>query len=236
MPSSSSLDRLFASAAGAGAVSSPNTKSPGDSSSSANYDPHQPGAIALPGGYTKLPSGIVLDASGKPCKQCTSGSAWRDMMRKTTYSKSTPATITTPHITTPHTTTPHTTTTTDPPPPALQPTDCPTDVDELGRNTWTLLHSIAATYPPQAPPSMQATMRSFIATFSQLYPCGTCAEDFQLWMRQPGNDPRVGGQDELGMWMCEAHNAVNVKLGKAAFDCALWKQRWRDGWADGRCD
>ncbi|RMZ85385.1 hypothetical protein DV737_g758, partial [Chaetothyriales sp. CBS 132003] len=185
MPSSSSLDRLFASAAGAGAVPPPNAKSPADSSSSTNHDPNQPGAIALPGGYTKLPSGIVLDAAGKPCKQCTSGSAWRDMMRKST--------------------------------------------------AWTLLHSIAATYPPQAPPSMQATLRSFITTFSQLYPCGTCAEDFRLWMRQPGNEPRVAGQDELGVWMCEAHNAVNVKLGKAEFDCALWKQRWRDGWADGRC-
>ncbi|RMZ82150.1 hypothetical protein DV738_g1849, partial [Chaetothyriales sp. CBS 135597] len=225
MPSSSSLDRLFASAAGTGSVPSSSTKStpPDSESSPPNYDPNQPGAIALPGGYTKLPSGIVLDASGKPCKQCTSGSAWRDMMRKTTTSRSTAALAATA-------------TTTATPPPSPEPTDCPPDVEELGRSTWTLLHSIAATYPTPAPPSMQATMRSFLATFSQLYPCGACAEDFQAWLRQPGNEPRVGSQDELGGWMCEAHNVVNVKLGKPTFDCALWKQRWRDGWADGRCD
>jgi mitochondrial FAD-linked sulfhydryl oxidase len=83
---------------------------------------------------------------------------------------------------------------------------------------------------------MQSTMLSFIQTFSKLYPCGTCAEDFRSWMKIPGNQPRVWGQDEFGNWMCEAHNAVNVKLGKKVFDCSLWKERWRDGWKDGRCD
>ena len=95
---------------------------------------------------------------------------------------------------------------------------------------------MAATYPAQASNSMQSTMRSFISTFSNLYPCGTCAEDFRQWMKEPRNEPRVQGQDELGQWMCEAHNAVNVKLGKKEFDCSLWKQRWKDGWKDGRCD
>ncbi|RMD41569.1 hypothetical protein DV735_g3587, partial [Chaetothyriales sp. CBS 134920] len=232
MPSSSSLDRLFASTAAAGSAPLPSTKSPTDPTSSTNYDRNQPGAIALPGGYTKLPSGIVLDAEGKPCKQCTSGSAWRDMMRKTTPTPTPTTTSKSATLATTAAAAATAATTTESP----EPTDCPPDVDELGRSTWTLLHSMAATYPARAAPSMQATMRSFIAAFSQLYPCGACAEDLQAWLRQPGNEPRVGGQDELGAWMCEAHNAVNVKLGKPAFDCALWKQRWRDGWADGRCD
>lgn len=54
-------------------------------------------------------------------------------------------------------------------------------------------------------------------------------------MGRRGNEPRVGSQDELGVWMCEAHNAVNEKLGKELFNCARWKERWRDGPADGRC-
>jgi mitochondrial FAD-linked sulfhydryl oxidase len=114
--------------------------------------------------------------------------------------------------------------------------DCPPDVDELGRNTWSLLHSMAATYPTTANTSMQSSMRAFISAFSNLYPCAVCADDFRSWMKEPGNEPRVGGQDELGQWLCEAHNAVNVKLGKGVFDCGLWKERWRDGWKDGRCD
>ncbi|EXJ89945.1 hypothetical protein A1O3_03012 [Capronia epimyces CBS 606.96] len=134
-----------------------------------------------------------------------------------------------------------------PPPPSEYPPDgpspsppsrseCPPDVEELGRSTWTLLHSIAATYPTAAPPETQSIMQQFLSTFAKLYPCWVCAEDFRGWMRQPGNEPKVKGQDELGMWMCQAHNAVNVKLGKSEFDCTLWKQRWKDGWKDGRCD
>jgi mitochondrial FAD-linked sulfhydryl oxidase len=115
------------------------------------------------------------------------------------------------------------------------PSDCPPDVEQLGRSTWTMLHTMAATYPEQAPSSMQTVIKQFISTFSQLYPCGWCAEDFRAWMKEPGNEPKVQGQDELGMWMCQAHNAVNVKLGKPEFDCSLWKQRWKDGWKDGRC-
>ena len=113
--------------------------------------------------------------------------------------------------------------------------DCPPDVEELGRSTWTMLHGMAATYPETAPSSMQTVMKQFISTFSQLYPCGWCAEDFRTWMKEPGNEPKVQGQDELGLWMCKAHNAVNTKLGKPEFDCSLWKQRWKDGWKDGRC-
>ena len=55
-------------------------------------------------------------------------------------------------------------------------------------------------------------------------------------MRRPGNEPKVGGREEFGLWMCNAHNEVNRKLGKEVFDCGLWKERWRDGWRDGRCD
>lgn len=116
------------------------------------------------------------------------------------------------------------------------PDDCPADVEQLGRSTWTLLHTMAAQYPSKAPPTTQSVMKQFISTFSQLYPCWVCADDFRAWMVQPGNEPKVNGRDELGNWMCQAHNVVNVKLGKKEFDCSLWKQRWKDGWDDGRCD
>ena len=56
-------------------------------------------------------------------------------------------------------------------------------------------------------------------------------------MAEPGNEVEkaVRGQEEFGRWMCRAHNAVNVKLGKGEFDCGRWRERWRDGWGDGRC-
>lgn len=113
------------------------------------------------------------------------------------------------------------------------PDDCPADVETLGRSTWTLLHSIAATYPKRPTTSEQSDLRTFMGVFSRLYPCWVCAEDFQSYMQR--EQIRVGSRDEFGRWLCEAHNAVNVKLGKDAFDCSRWEERWRTGWKDGRC-
>ena len=116
--------------------------------------------------------------------------------------------------------------------------DCPPDVDALGRSTWTLLHSLTAAYPAKASTEQQAEMRSFLSLFSRLYPCWVCAEDFRAWMAEPSgrNQPRLGGRQDFGTWMCEAHNEVNRKLGKKEFDCRFWEERWRTGWKDGRCD
>lgn len=115
------------------------------------------------------------------------------------------------------------------------PADCPPDVERLGRNTWTLLHTMTATYPPRPTAGEQSQARTFLSTFSRLYPCGHCADDFREWMSRQENQPRVGSRDEFGRWMCEAHNAVNVKLGKDVFDCGKWEERWRTGPEDGRC-
>ncbi|OCT47854.1 Mitochondrial FAD-linked sulfhydryl oxidase ERV1 [Cladophialophora carrionii] len=163
----------------------------------------------------KVARGVVLDKDGKPCRTCTSSAAWLAMMKSSGKKPKAAAAAAAP---------------------VAPRSDCPPDVEELGRSTWTLLHSMAATYPEVAPPETQSIMKQFISTFSRLYPCYVCAEDFQDWLIQPGNEPKVKGQDELGMWACRAHNAVNVKLGKPEFDCNLWKERWKDGWKDGRCD
>ncbi|CAP49245.1 uncharacterized protein PODANS_5_5710 [Podospora anserina S mat+] len=113
-------------------------------------------------------------------------------------------------------------------------TDCPPDVVALGRSSWTLLHSIAATYPEKPTPSEQSDVISFMKLFSKLYPCWVCAEDFQEYIER--KQIKAGSRDEFGNWLCEAHNGVNKKLGKKTFDCSRWLERWRDGWKDGSCD
>ncbi|KAL5118457.1 Flavin-linked sulfhydryl oxidase of the mitochondrial IMS [Pleosporales sp. CAS-2024a] len=113
------------------------------------------------------------------------------------------------------------------------PSDCPPNVEALGRSSWTLLHSMTATYPMQPTPQLQSETKSFLSTFGKLYPCWVCAQDFQSWMAH--NTPRVSSRNEFGTWMCEAHNAVNAKLGKETFDCTKWEERWRTGPNDGRC-
>ncbi|VEU23769.1 DEKNAAC105045 [Brettanomyces naardenensis] len=112
--------------------------------------------------------------------------------------------------------------------------DCPPDVEELGRSTWTFLHSVAAMYPEHPTDDQQQELKTFMVIFSKIYPCWFCAKGFQKFMKK--NEPKVTNQEEFGRWLCDAHNAVNEKLGKPKFDCNLWKKRWKDGWDDGRCD
>jgi FAD-linked sulfhydryl oxidase len=120
---------------------------------------------------------------------------------------------------------------------AEPPKDCPPDVETLGHASWTLLHSIAATYPAVASPQQQKEMKTFVEIFARIYPCWVCAEDFQSWIKRPENElgKYLGGRRLFGMWMCWAHNDVNKKLGKKEFDCDKWEERWRDGWKDGTC-
>ncbi|KAJ5520211.1 ERV/ALR sulphydryl oxidase [Penicillium fimorum] len=182
-----------------------------------------------------LPKGVVLDKDGKPCRTCTSVASWRALTKqadlKTANSNSTSSTgkmaASTAAFAAAAT-----------PSPSERPSDCPPDVEELGRSTWTLLHSMAATYPEKANTEQQANMSGFLKFFSKLYPCWVCADDFQTWMAHPSgqNQPKLGSRKEFGWWMCEAHNEVNRKLGKKEFDCRLWEERWRTGWKDGRCD
>nr|POE96539.1 mitochondrial fad-linked sulfhydryl oxidase erv1 [Quercus suber] len=151
------------------------------------------------------------------CRTCTSVSSWQAMIAqhdgKKSSSKPTQGSTTIP----------------------TQPADCPPDVEQLGRSSWTLLHSITAQYPERPSFSKQIETKQFLGLFGKMYPCWVCAEDFQAWMKN-GNEPRVSNREEFGKWMCEAHNAVNTKLGKPSFDCNKWEERWRTGWKDGRCD
>ncbi|KAL2024802.1 hypothetical protein VTK56DRAFT_5623 [Thermocarpiscus australiensis] len=163
----------------------------------------------------KFPKGVVLGKDGKPCRSCTSFAAWASQTKSSLKAANPSSTSGAAAAATP-------------------PRDCPADVETLGRSTWTLLHSIAATYPPAPTAAEQADLRSFMRAFARLYPCWVCAEDFQRYMEK--EDMRVGSRDEFGNWLCAAHNEVNRKLGKPVFDCRRWEERWRTGWKDGSCD
>jgi FAD-linked sulfhydryl oxidase len=95
---------------------------------------------------------------------------------------------------------------------------------------------MAASYPERPTPQQQRDATSLLSSLSRLYPCYWCATDFQKWMAEARNAPRVSSRTEFGQWLCEAHNEVNRKLGKEEFDCKQVDERWRTGWKDGRCD
>ncbi|GME80380.1 unnamed protein product [Ambrosiozyma monospora] len=106
--------------------------------------------------------------------------------------------------------------------------DEPPDVEQLGKASWSLLHTLAARYPTEPNAEQQSDMGQFINLFAKLYPCWFCAKDFKKYIEE--NKPVLESQEKFGRWLCNAHNAVNVKIGKPKFDCNLWKQRWKDGW------
>ncbi|GAA5839313.1 hypothetical protein JCM9279_005902 [Rhodotorula babjevae] len=117
------------------------------------------------------------------------------------------------------------------------PADCPPDVERLGRHTWTFLHTTASYFPPQPSPHQKSAMLSLLRALPTLYPCGTCADYLGTYLASQPPEPEVDkGREALERWLCGVHNEVNERLGKDRFECGDVPQRWRDGWADGRCD
>ncbi|KYQ90875.1 hypothetical protein DLAC_07746 [Tieghemostelium lacteum] len=101
----------------------------------------------------------------------------------------------------------------------------PPDYIELGNSGWTLLHAIAAYYPTIPTNTKKEQVRQFLESFSKVYPCDVCAKDFQHILKS--TPPQLDSQHDFSMWLCNAHNNVNIQLGKPTFDCNLVNKRWQ---------
>lgn len=120
----------------------------------------------------------------------------------------------------------------------------PPDSQKLGRSSWTLLHTMAAYYPQTPSQETKEEMKTFLNSFSKVYPCSYCAKDFQDILKD--EPPQLDSQFEFSQvlnlilfcltisylflkkkWMCRAHNRVNAHLMKPMFDCSKVDQRWK---------
>ena len=87
---------------------------------------------------------------------------------------------------------------------------CPLDTGELGRNTWSFLHTMAAYYPEKPTSSEQRDMKNFLDLFSKFYPCQPCARELRRDLKHM--PPNVSSNEEFSQWMCRLHNSVNERL------------------------
>ena len=190
--------------------------------------------------HPNLPPGLILDENGKVCKVCNSWQDWAKVKKVSPASSSTSSgTSTASALGAFAAMAGGSSKSKSAPAPVEKEKDrshCPPDTAQLGRSTWTFLHTTAAYYPVEAPPAAQRNMLDLLRSLSLLYPCSWCADDFRTDMRT--NPPDVSGRAGLSRWLCERHNEVNEKLGKGRFDCS-WEsldRRWKDGPDDGSCD
>lgn len=98
---------------------------------------------------------------------------------------------------------------------------------ELGRSTWTLLHTYAAKYPVAPTREEQGNAIKLIDLLTKIFPCEECRGHFTKLVA--GFPPKVSTHDEFSTWMCDAHNIVNKRLGKPVFNCARLDERWDCG-------
>ncbi|KAF3435533.1 hypothetical protein FNV43_RR22622 [Rhamnella rubrinervis] len=100
----------------------------------------------------------------------------------------------------------------------------PVTKEDLGRATWTFLHTLAAQYPDNPTRQQKKDVKELMSILSRMYPCKECADHFQEILR--ANPVQAGSHSEFSQWLCYVHNVVNRSLGKLVFPCERVDARW----------
>ena len=133
-----------------------------------------------------IPKGLEIGPDGKPCKVCSSFKSWTKQQSKSkqpsndnSNNTSTLRKIVNVSL--------------------GDKFGCPVDGDELGRQTWTFLHTTASYYPRAPSNTQQNSMRSLIESISTFYPCGDCASHLRSYISI--HPPQVHSRSSLELWM-----------------------------------
>eukprot|EP01084_Bolivina_argentea_P142297 249999_1 len=101
----------------------------------------------------------------------------------------------------------------------------PPDRQQLGRHSWTLLHTMAAYWPNNPTEEQKQNVIQFLQLLGELYPCSVCAADLKYELIE--HPPNVNNRDEFIEWICDLHNRINKKLHKPTFNCKQHQKRWK---------
>ena len=88
---------------------------------------------------------------------------------------------------------------------------------EIGRNTWSLLHSMAASYPNEPTEEDKKYITNFLYSLANLFPCKICGSHLLKMLKKEG--VHADSREELVNYICKIHNIVNKVLEKPIFDC-----------------
>eukprot|EP00252_Welwitschia_mirabilis_P016374 TRINITY_DN3611_c0_g1_i1.p1 TRINITY_DN3611_c0_g1~~TRINITY_DN3611_c0_g1_i1.p1 ORF type:complete len:198 (+),score=37.44 TRINITY_DN3611_c0_g1_i1:256-849(+) len=107
--------------------------------------------------------------------------------------------------------------------------------EQLGRSTWTLLHTLAAQFPEKPTRQQKRDVRELMTILSRIYPCKECADHLKEILKS--NPVEADSRENLAQWMCHVHNIVNRSLGKRSFPCDQVDARWPSlACSEGACD
>ncbi|OBZ66677.1 Zinc-regulated transporter 1 [Grifola frondosa] len=119
-----------------------------------------PDATTNPSPNRPLPPGMVLGPDGKPCKICTAFRHWKPPTANGKPSKKSTAALMAALASGKGLVSQAE------PEEPVRPEHCPPDVEQLGRATWTFLHTTAAYYPERPTPNQRVNMLCLLLSTS----------------------------------------------------------------------
>ena len=90
-------------------------------------------------------------------------------------------------------------------------------IDRWGPCAWNTLHSFAHRTPHNLSIDDRERTRLFIYLFAEHLPCPTCRNHFRQFLEENANENTFATRDTIVRLLHDAHNSVNVRLGKRAW-------------------
>lgn len=87
-------------------------------------------------------------------------------------------------------------------------------IDKWGPGAWNTLHTFAHRAPLRLGDSDAREWKHFLTLFADRLPCPTCRKHFGAYIAEHVTDTTFNTRQEIVIFLNNAHNDVNVRLGK----------------------